>query len=92
MVSNLRSHDIVYLLGVIVYILTRFYREHEVELGLVKIRFFAVAVTVRERIFAFRSRLCRREAKEKQGKKIFSKIFENLVGIRPLAAFSIVEG
>lgn len=34
MVSNLRSHDIVYLLGVIVYILTRFYREHEVELGL----------------------------------------------------------
>ena len=33
MVSNLRSHDIVYLLGVIVYILTRFYREHEVELG-----------------------------------------------------------
>ena len=47
---------------------------------------------MRERIFAFRSRLCRREAKEKQGKKIFSKIFENLVGIRPLAAFSIVEG
>ena len=36
MVSNLRSHDIVYLLGVIVYILTRFYREHEVELGLNK--------------------------------------------------------
>lgn len=36
MVSNLRSHDIVYLLGVIVYILTRFYREHEVELGLKK--------------------------------------------------------
>ena len=34
MVSNLRSHDIVYLLGVIVYILTRFYREHEFELGL----------------------------------------------------------
>lgn len=56
-----------------------------------RIRFLAVLVTVRKRIFAFYPFVLP-DSHRKIRAKNFSENFENLVGIGPLAALSIVEG
>ena len=56
-----------------------------------RIRFLAVSVTVRKRIFAFYPFVLP-DSYRKIRTKNFSEKFENLVGIGPLATLSIVEG